>query len=248
MVGPLYPKPGGWAENQTSSPPMLGRSSYPVPADGPRYGSHRYLGCGTRARRMAIYCGPDILRIHLNDAAPALGQLIGGLNISPYYTSERTCIISRMIRASGPWAEGRYILDCDGWAGSVIIPDGDGLAQTGSAEVVGYYVDGCTKVDMYQIAGYIKGACYHIDRQTEWAEGAVKDLLYTGGPMVDIYCIDGSLKANIIQAYQMPNAKFQLPENQVKCTNIRALTIKSRQSTIESQLPSLETRVPKPEI
>ncbi|KAG1828598.1 hypothetical protein DFJ58DRAFT_849004 [Suillus subalutaceus] len=53
-------------------------------------------------------------------------------NISPYYTSGRTCIISRMIRASGPWAEGRYILDCDGWAGSVIIPDGDGWAQVGN--------------------------------------------------------------------------------------------------------------------
>ncbi|KAG1851622.1 hypothetical protein DFJ58DRAFT_842106 [Suillus subalutaceus] len=87
-------------------------------------------------------------------------------NISPYYTSERTCIISRMIRASGPWAEGRYILDCDGWAGSVIIPDGDGLAQTGGPTYWYYFVD-------------------------EWAEGAVKDLLYTGGPMVDIYCIDG---------------------------------------------------------
>ncbi|KAG1846740.1 hypothetical protein F4604DRAFT_1976455 [Suillus subluteus] len=62
--------------------------------------------------------------------------MAGGLtycsNISPYYMSERTCIISRMIRASGPWAEGRYILDCDGWAGSVIIPDGDGWAQVGN--------------------------------------------------------------------------------------------------------------------
>ncbi|KAG1858080.1 hypothetical protein F4604DRAFT_1684970 [Suillus subluteus] len=79
-------------------------------------------------------------------------------NISPYYTSEWTCIISRMIRASGPWAE-------------------DGLA-----EVVGYYVDGCTKTSglMYWY--------YFVDR---WAEGVVKDLLYTGGPTVDIYCIDG---------------------------------------------------------
>ncbi|KAG1883633.1 hypothetical protein F4604DRAFT_1952669 [Suillus subluteus] len=53
-------------------------------------------------------------------------------NISPYYTGERICIIYRMIRASGPWADGRYVLDCDGWAGSVIIPDGDGWAQVGN--------------------------------------------------------------------------------------------------------------------
>ncbi|KAG1717282.1 uncharacterized protein EDB91DRAFT_1259934 [Suillus paluster] len=53
-------------------------------------------------------------------------------NISPYYTSERTCIISRMIWASGPWAKGRYILDYDGCAGSVIIPDGDGWAHVGN--------------------------------------------------------------------------------------------------------------------
>ncbi|KAG1887195.1 hypothetical protein F4604DRAFT_1675206 [Suillus subluteus] len=70
-------------------------------------------------------------------------------NISPYYTSERTCIISRMIRASGPWAE-------------------DGLA-----EVVGYYVDGCTKTS---------GPTYWYYFVDRWAEGAVKDLLYTGGP------------------------------------------------------------------
>jgi hypothetical protein len=50
-------------------------------------------------------------------------------DLSPYYTSERTCIISRMIRASGPWAHGRNILDYDGWAGKNIIPDGGGWAH-----------------------------------------------------------------------------------------------------------------------
>ncbi|KAG2357355.1 hypothetical protein BDR07DRAFT_1380152 [Suillus spraguei] len=42
--------------------------------------------------------------------------------LSPYYTSERTCIISRMIRASGPWAHGRNILVDDRWAGRNIFP------------------------------------------------------------------------------------------------------------------------------
>ncbi|KAG1720432.1 hypothetical protein EDB19DRAFT_1835985 [Suillus lakei] len=45
---------------------------------------------------------------------------------------ERTCIISHMIRASGPWAEGRNILDYDGWAGSDIIPDGGEWAHVGN--------------------------------------------------------------------------------------------------------------------
>ncbi|KAG1851354.1 hypothetical protein F4604DRAFT_2045887 [Suillus subluteus] len=96
------------------------------------------------------------------------------------------------------------ICEVDGWA------DGREFSIDRSAEVVGYYVGGCTKVDMYQIAGYIKGACYHRRvgpdiyhiRQMGgptywyyvvdgWAEGAVKDLLYMGGPTVDIYCVDG---------------------------------------------------------
>ncbi|KAG2147705.1 hypothetical protein DEU56DRAFT_753526 [Suillus clintonianus] len=68
---------------------------------------------------------------------------------------QETGIISHTIWASGPWAKGRNILDYDGWAGSIIIPNGDGWAHVGNgwAEVVGYYVDGCTKVDVYQIAG-----------------------------------------------------------------------------------------------
>ncbi|KAG2354744.1 hypothetical protein BDR07DRAFT_1494136 [Suillus spraguei] len=49
--------------------------------------------------------------------------------LSPYYTSERTCIISRMIWASGPWAHGRNILVDDGWAGRNIIPDDSGWAH-----------------------------------------------------------------------------------------------------------------------
>jgi hypothetical protein len=53
-------------------------------------------------------------------------------NISPYNTSERTCIISRMIRASGPWAEGKNIPDYDRWAGRDIIPDGGGWAHVGN--------------------------------------------------------------------------------------------------------------------
>ncbi|KAG1798779.1 hypothetical protein EV424DRAFT_1352461 [Suillus variegatus] len=69
-------------------------------------------------------------------------------DLSPYNTRERTCIISHMIRASGPWAHDKNILDYDGWAGRQIIPDGDGWA-----EVVGYYADGCIKVDVYEIDG-----------------------------------------------------------------------------------------------
>ncbi|KAG1788848.1 uncharacterized protein HD556DRAFT_1311768 [Suillus plorans] len=69
-------------------------------------------------------------------------------DLSPYNTREWTCIISRMIRASGSWAHDKNILDYDGWAGRKIIPDGDGWA-----EVVGYYADGCIKVDVYEIDG-----------------------------------------------------------------------------------------------
>ncbi|KAG1792089.1 uncharacterized protein HD556DRAFT_1482927 [Suillus plorans] len=53
-------------------------------------------------------------------------------DLSPYNTRERTCIISRMIRASGPWAHDKNILDYDGWAGRQIIPDGDGWAHAGN--------------------------------------------------------------------------------------------------------------------
>jgi hypothetical protein len=75
-----------------------------------------------------------------------------------------------MIRASGPWAHGKNILDHDGWAGREIIPDGGGgpmqgicrvnewadvheYSVDGWAEVVGYNADGCIKVDVYQIEG-----------------------------------------------------------------------------------------------
>ncbi|KAG1725125.1 hypothetical protein EDB19DRAFT_1833926 [Suillus lakei] len=47
-------------------------------------------------------------------------------------SGDSTCIISHMIRASGPWAEGRNILDYDGWAGSDIIPDGGEWAHVGN--------------------------------------------------------------------------------------------------------------------
>ncbi|KAG1792843.1 uncharacterized protein HD556DRAFT_1444237 [Suillus plorans] len=53
-------------------------------------------------------------------------------DLSPYNTRERTCIISRMIRASGPWAHDKNILDYDGWAGRQIIPDGGGWAHAGN--------------------------------------------------------------------------------------------------------------------
>ncbi|KAG1720288.1 hypothetical protein EDB19DRAFT_1836057 [Suillus lakei] len=78
------------------------------------------------------------------------------------------------IMALSLW-EGRNILNYDGWAGSDIIPAGDGWA-----EVVGYYVDGCTKVDVYQIDGYAKGTCYHIHGWAQmyiildgWAKGVI---------------------------------------------------------------------------
>ncbi|KAG1774209.1 hypothetical protein EV702DRAFT_1200457 [Suillus placidus] len=67
---------------------------------------------------------------HLCNAPPALDTYYSDL--SPYNTRERTCIISHMIRASGPWAHGRNILDYDGWAGSQIIPDGGGWAHAGN--------------------------------------------------------------------------------------------------------------------
>ncbi|KAG1800541.1 hypothetical protein EV424DRAFT_1352106 [Suillus variegatus] len=53
-------------------------------------------------------------------------------DLSPYNTRERTCIISRMIWASGPWAHDKNILDYDGWAGRQIIPDGGGWAHAGN--------------------------------------------------------------------------------------------------------------------
>ncbi|KAG1787890.1 uncharacterized protein HD556DRAFT_1448395 [Suillus plorans] len=53
-------------------------------------------------------------------------------DLSPYNTRERTCIISRMIRASGPWAHDKNILDYDGWTGRQIIPDGGGWAHAGN--------------------------------------------------------------------------------------------------------------------
>ncbi|KAG2123849.1 hypothetical protein DEU56DRAFT_759879 [Suillus clintonianus] len=129
-----------------------------------------------------------------------------GNNISPYYTSEQTCIISRMIRASGPWAEVRYILNYDGWAGHVIIPDRDGVDEwadgheysiDGWAEVVGYYVDGFTKVDVYQIAGYVldyDGWAGRViipdgDRVDEWADG--HEYSIDGWAKVVGYYVDG---------------------------------------------------------
>ncbi|KAG2351783.1 hypothetical protein BDR07DRAFT_1385346 [Suillus spraguei] len=96
----------------------------------------------------------DVYQIDRHDGATYYSEL------SPYYTSEWTCIISRMIRASGPWAHGRNILVDDGWAGRNIIPDDSGVDEwadvheypvDGWAEVVGYHVDGCIKVDVYQI-------------------------------------------------------------------------------------------------
>ncbi|KAG1853659.1 hypothetical protein F4604DRAFT_1686248 [Suillus subluteus] len=56
------------------------------------------------------------------------------------------------------------ICKVDGWA------DGHEFSIDGSAEVVGYYVDGCTKTS---------GPTYWYYFVDGWAEGAVKDLLYT---------------------------------------------------------------------
>ncbi|KAG1849283.1 hypothetical protein DFJ58DRAFT_729571 [Suillus subalutaceus] len=53
-------------------------------------------------------------------------------DLSPYYMSEPTYIISRIRRASGPWADGRNILNYDGWAGRNIIPNGGGWAHIGN--------------------------------------------------------------------------------------------------------------------
>ncbi|KAG1778620.1 hypothetical protein EV702DRAFT_1044482 [Suillus placidus] len=109
-------------------------------------------------------------------------------DLSPYNTREWTCIISRMIRASGPWAHGRNILDYDGWAGSQIIPDGGRVDEwadvneysvDGWAEVVGYYADGCIKVDVYQIDGWAESVLYNISLDG-WAEGVVLEIELDG--------------------------------------------------------------------
>jgi hypothetical protein len=39
------------------------------------------------------------------------------------------------------------------------------------AEVVGYYVDGCIKVDVYQIDRYMNDTCYHV---YGWAQMHIK--------------------------------------------------------------------------
>ncbi|KAG2354252.1 hypothetical protein BDR07DRAFT_1382383 [Suillus spraguei] len=99
-----------------------------------------------------------------NEASGSQAILSDHHELSPYYMSERTYIISRMIRASGPWAHGRNILVHDGWARRNIIPDDGGVDEwadvheypvDGWAEVVRYYVDGCTKVDVYQVDRHI---------------------------------------------------------------------------------------------
>ncbi|KAG2359926.1 hypothetical protein BDR07DRAFT_1378340 [Suillus spraguei] len=103
--------------------------------------------------------------------------------LSPYYTSEWTCIISRMIRASGPWAHGRNILVDDGWAGRNIIPNDSGVDEwadvheypvDGWAEVVGYHVDGCIKVDVYQIDRRVGQGVVQYIILDGWAEGGIK--------------------------------------------------------------------------
>ncbi|KAG2087547.1 uncharacterized protein F5147DRAFT_781312 [Suillus discolor] len=69
--------------------------------------------------------------LHLGEALPPV-VLTYYSDLSPYNTRERTCIISRMIRASGPWAHDKNILNYDGWAGRQIIPDGGGWAHAGN--------------------------------------------------------------------------------------------------------------------
>ncbi|KAG1867498.1 hypothetical protein C8R48DRAFT_671722 [Suillus tomentosus] len=64
------------------------------------------------------------------ERGPPVGTYYSDLSL--YNTRERTCIISRMIRASGPWAHDKNILDYDGWAGGQIISDGGGWAHAGN--------------------------------------------------------------------------------------------------------------------
>ncbi|KAG2144554.1 hypothetical protein DEU56DRAFT_754212 [Suillus clintonianus] len=152
----------------------------------------------------------------------------------------------------------------DGWA------DGNEYSIDGWAEVVRYYVDGCTKVDVYQIAGrvgrgsgeifiiYMDGWAQENDncrrggaqlckgvkwklvfqalfikalrwkmkvlqygmelcKVVKWKleqSGPSSETWHTSNHLVFHWAMDDkrSLKANIIQANQMPNAKFQLPK------------------------------------
>jgi hypothetical protein len=85
-------------------------------------------------------------------------------DLSPYNMREQMCIISRTIRASGPWAHGKNILDMTDGPGGILFPmqaggpmqgickvdewaDVHAYSVDGWVEVVGYYVDGCIKVD-----------------------------------------------------------------------------------------------------
>ncbi|KAG1788847.1 uncharacterized protein HD556DRAFT_1311767 [Suillus plorans] len=99
----------------------------------------QYSGFGTRALVLGIWdlgFGRwyfDIYTIaHMTVHMGAGRYITYYSDLSPYNTRERTCIISRMIRASGPWAHDNNILDYDGWAGREIIPDGGGWAHAGN--------------------------------------------------------------------------------------------------------------------
>ncbi|KAG2059853.1 hypothetical protein BDR06DRAFT_967424 [Suillus hirtellus] len=71
---------------------------------------------------------------------------------------------------------------------SIIINAIDGLGGKlfpmevdGWAEVVGYYADGCIKVDVYEIDGWVGQGYYKILDYTDWwAEGVVWDVVLDG--------------------------------------------------------------------
>ncbi|KAG2057425.1 hypothetical protein BDR06DRAFT_969240 [Suillus hirtellus] len=64
----------------------------------------------------------------------------------------------------------------DGLGGKLFLMEADGWA-----EVVGYYADGCIKVDVYEIDGWVGRGYYKILYYTDrWAEGVVWDVVLDG--------------------------------------------------------------------
>ncbi|KAG2054057.1 hypothetical protein BDR06DRAFT_971769 [Suillus hirtellus] len=135
-------------------------------------------------------------------------------DLSPYNMREWTCIISHMIWASRPWAHDKNILNYDGWAGRQIIPNGGRWA-----EVVGYYADGCIKVDVYEIDGW---AQTHIKldwwAKDWWAEDVVWDVVLDGWAeggikyrWLYINQIRGGNKIKVTKFLEQQGAKLVLP-------------------------------------
>ncbi|KAG1835883.1 hypothetical protein DFJ58DRAFT_847297 [Suillus subalutaceus] len=121
-----------------------------------------------RSRRMLIFLVVIFLAVNIACgvlAAMALKDVVGADHgpkgdISSTVTDGPGVLLFPMETGWPRWG----ICKVDGWA------DGHEFSIDGLAEVVGYYVDGCTKTG---------GPTYWYYFVDEWAKGAVKDLLYT---------------------------------------------------------------------